>query len=201
MGKFTTIISDLGNVICPFDFTPAYAAIAKRAGVAPEDVKQYCLDTDRVKALETGLMTPDDFLKGLMRRFDFVAPLPQLEFLFSNIFTVNHGVVALWRSLKPRYRFCLLSNTNDMHVNFLKPRYDFWPLFDHLILSYQIGYIKPEPEIFLEALHRCQAEPKECLFVDDIARYVEAAQSLGLTALQFTSESQLRLDLKALGIT
>ncbi len=197
---FTTIISDLGNVICPFDFTPAYTAIAKRAGVTPENVKLYCLDPARVKALEIGLVTPNEFLKDLMKRFDFVTPLPQLEFMFSNIFTVNHGVVALWRSLKPRYRFCLLSNTNSMHIEFLKPRYDFWPLFDHLILSYHIGYLKPDEEIFLEAVRRCQAKPQECVFVDDIPLYVEAARSLGLTAIQFISEPQLRTDLKNLGV-
>ena len=60
--------------------------------------------------------------------------------------------------------------------------------------------MKPRREIFQAALELCGCRPEECFYTDDIAAYVEAAQGLGMDAVQFESLAQLERELKARGI-
>lgn len=198
--KYSTIISDLGNVICPFDYTRFYEKLSKDAGVAPEEIKRICWDPARYVDFEKGKMSPEVFLGRLQSHFKLRLPYEEIVESFCDIFTVHHDVVATWRQLKKTHQFCLLSNTNVLHIEYLKPKQDFWDIFDHLILSYEVGYVKPQEEIFQAAVKKCGADPASCVFVDDIDRYVEAARRAGLTAIQFQSPAQLRVDLAALGL-
>jgi putative hydrolase of the HAD superfamily len=65
-------------------------------------------------------------------------------------------------------------------------------IFDHLIFSSEIGVVKPNPSAFRAALERLACLPDEVLFIDDRPDNVEAAITLGLRALLFTSPDQLR---------
>jgi len=89
--------------------------------------------------------------------------------------------------LAARYRLVLLSNTNAIHFP-SDPRE--LPLLRHFhdwILSYEVHAMKPRREIFQAALERCGCRPEECFYTDDIAAYIEAAQRLGIDAVQFES--------------
>jgi putative hydrolase of the HAD superfamily len=66
-------------------------------------------------------------------------------------------------------------------------------------LSFEIGSVKPEPEIYLDALARVGAEAGETVFVDDRPVNVEAALTLGIRAFLFTDADRLRGELEADG--
>ena len=68
------------------------------------------------------------------------------------------------------------------------------------VLSYRIGYLKPEPKIYLAAAESVETTPQQCLFIDDREINVDGAQSLGMQSIQFTGIEKLRQDLAALGI-
>jgi FMN phosphatase YigB (HAD superfamily) len=59
--------------------------------------------------------------------------------------------------------------------------------------------IKPDPAIYEHTLHGLGASAAETLFVDDREPNIRAAHALGMRAIQFTSVSQLKEDLEALG--
>lgn len=85
-------------------------------------------------------------------------------------------------SLKPQVKIGMLSNAADNHLDTL---FEPWQvaLFDDVVLSYQTGMVKPEPEIFQHAATRLDALPEECIFVDDIERYCTAAGDLGMQTI------------------
>jgi putative hydrolase of the HAD superfamily len=56
-------------------------------------------------------------------------------------------------------------------------------LFDAVVLSGRVGLRKPEPGIFLAATDALGVQPGACVFVDDIAANVEAAQRVGMTGV------------------
>lgn len=69
-----------------------------------------------------------------------------------------------------------------------------------VMISGEEGVAKPNPEIFRRLLARFALRPQATVFIDDSEANVEAAQSLGLVALQFVGADQLRHDLTQLGL-
>jgi putative hydrolase of the HAD superfamily len=78
--------------------------------------------------------------------------------------------------------------------------FDWLPRFDVLIWSYQWHMAKPDPAIYRLCLDKLSVRPEETLFLDDKLLNVEAAQALGMKALQFTTVDHLREDLIAQGL-
>ena len=62
-----------------------------------------------------------------------------------------------------------------------------------MVISAEVGVMKPKAEIYLLALEQLGARADEALFVDDFIENVEAAQALGMSAIHFT-ESQLAIE-------
>jgi FMN phosphatase YigB (HAD superfamily) len=61
---------------------------------------------------------------------------------------------------------------------------------DGLFLSYEAGFITPDPAFFTQALARFGLDPRGCLFLDDRADNVEVARSVGLRAFQIRGDAQ-----------
>ena len=66
------------------------------------------------------------------------------------------------------------------------PRADFPGLFDTVVLSGEVGMRKPEKEIFFHAAATLGLAPAECVFIDDMAANVAAAQACGMTGVLHT---------------
>lgn len=69
-----------------------------------------------------------------------------------------------------------------------------------IVVSGEVGLAKPDPEIFRLTINRFALDPARTVFVDDSPRNVEAARSVGLHAVHFTSTEALRLELVRLGL-
>jgi HAD superfamily hydrolase (TIGR01509 family) len=94
----------------------------------------------------------------------------------------------------------LLSNTNAVHFDWIRENYPILRHFDGLVLSYEVGHMKPAPEIYREAVRLAGCRREQCYFTDDTAANVEGAIREGLDAVQFVSSDQLRSDLAARGV-
>jgi len=85
---------------------------------------------------------------------------------------------------KKDYKLILLSNTNAMHIDFIKqnvPFYnDFKNCFDVFYLSQEIHLRKPNTNIFEFVLKENNLNPSECLFIDDTKANTDTAEKLGL---------------------
>ncbi|GMN09132.1 HAD family phosphatase [Croceitalea sp. MTPC9] len=84
------------------------------------------------------------------------------------------------------YRLFLLSNTNEIHIEFVKKqmgktRYErFKDCFEVFYLSYEMKMRKPDAEIFEFVLKKNNLTPKETLFVDDTKENIDTASNLGI---------------------
>ena len=83
-----------------------------------------------------------------------------------------------------RYKLILLSNTNDMHIDFIKSNVsfyeDFKSCFDQFYLSQEIHLRKPNRDIFDYVLESNNLKPEQCFFVDDTKENTDTAKSLGI---------------------
>jgi putative hydrolase of the HAD superfamily len=100
-----------------------------------------------------------------------------------------------------RVRLVLLSNTHDQHVAWLRPRLPVLERFDGVVLSYEVGAVKPERAIYERAVQVASVPPERAVFFDDVARYAEAAAQVGLHGRVFTTAPHFLEDLRALGLS
>jgi glucose-1-phosphatase len=87
-------------------------------------------------------------------------------------------------SEEKKFRLILLSNTNELHINYVKDHIEFYEdfknCFDAFYLSHEINLRKPNPEIFEFVLEQNNLLAKECLFIDDTKEHIKAASLLGM---------------------
>lgn len=83
------------------------------------------------------------------------------------LINVNPTILDVLSDLKKsRKRLCLISNADVIDAMY----WDQSPLsrfFDYAVFSYEVGYLKPETEIYRIALERMNARPEECIFIGD----------------------------------
>ena len=93
-----------------------------------------------------------------------------------------------------------LSNWSHETFALLRHRYPFLYELDDYLLSGMAGVAKPDEEIFKVFLERVGRKAQDCVFIDDAQVNIDAANRLGFTGVLFRSASQLRDDLRALGV-
>ena len=114
---------------------------------------------------------------------------------------IDTEVVDLIKSLKRNYKIGLLSNSNSEFIEGILKDHNLNDLFDSIVISQKVGFIKPQKEIFEIALKELNVEAREVLFVDDRESNTSAGEKLGFTALVFTTTGQLKKDLHKLELT
>ena len=100
---------------------------------------------------------------------------------------------------KKEFRLILLSNTNNMHIDFIKANVpffkDFQNCFDMFYLSQKIHLRKPNATIFEFVLKENNLKANECLFIDDTKDNTDRAKQLGfhIWNIDETSEDIINL--------
>ena len=196
------IIFDLGKVLIHFDFKRGYRALEGLCPYSAAEIPRRIGRTDLVERFETGLVEPRDFVEQFSRILDLHLDYDRFCEIWSCIFTEALIPESLLEGLAARYRLLLLSNTNALHFAMLRKDYNYLLRHFHdLILSYEVRAMKPQPEIYREALERAECLPGECFYTDDIADYVEAARQVGIDAVQFESREQIEREMRVRGIS
>lgn len=81
------------------------------------------------------------------------------------------------------YKVFLLSNTNDLHIEWIAknvPHFEeFKGLFDQFYVTQEVGMRKPNPAIFQLMLDMNNLKAEETLFIDDTKENTDSAASLG----------------------
>ncbi|MBT8245827.1 MAG: HAD family phosphatase [Winogradskyella sp.] len=82
------------------------------------------------------------------------------------------------------FKLILLSNTNAMHIDYIKDNVsfyeDFKSCFDAFYLSHKINLRKPNSDIYQFVLETNHLKSDECLFIDDTKENTDTAKSLGI---------------------
>jgi 2-haloacid dehalogenase len=93
-----------------------------------------------------------------------------------------------------------LSNWAQEKFDLVRPRYDFFECFDDILISSTVNLVKPDPRIFEIFLRRIDRRAEECVYIDDSAANVAAADRLGFISIHFESPAQLAVELDRLDV-
>lgn len=111
---------------------------------------------------------------------------------------VNHDLMSWIRLLKQRFKTGVLSNAWDNLRGLLVDRWQVAEEFDDLVISAEVGLVKPDRRIYELAVKRMGVLPEEAVFFDDLIDNVSGAQAAGLHAFQYKNLDQAQWDLQSL---
>jgi glucose-1-phosphatase len=195
------VIFDLGRVIVPFDFNRGYTRLEAICGIPAAEISQRLSGTGLVPRFECGEITPRDFVRQISTHLNLETSYEDFCVIWSSIFlpdTLIHE--ELLRGLARHYRLVLLSNTNAIHFEMIRENYPLLRHFHSLVLSYEVGAMKPSPLIYQRAVEQAGCLPEECFFTDDMPDYVAGAVAQGIDAVQFRSAAQIEAELRKRGV-
>jgi putative hydrolase of the HAD superfamily len=112
--------------------------------------------------------------------------------------TANTELIEHARSLRPRYRTGILSNSFVGAREREQAAYGFEDLVDEIIYSHECGMSKPDPAIYALACARLAVEPAQMVFLDDYAPCVEGARQAGIHAVLYQGNAQAIRDIERL---
>jgi 2-haloacid dehalogenase len=98
----------------------------------------------------------------------------------------------------PGVRLFALSNWSAETFPIAEERYPFLAWFDGIVISGEVGAIKPDPRIFERLIERHDVDPSRAVFIDDNAANVAAAERLGFAGIRFEDPGSLRRELARL---
>lgn len=199
--RITTVIFDFGGVVVQWDPRRVYRPLLEKE----EDITRFFdevgfaawnLEQDRGRPWA-------DAVSELSSRFPHHEQLIRAydERWEDSITGTIEGTVRIIERLHASgYMLVGLTNWSADKFALTRRRYDVFSLFDEIVVSGEVGLVKPDTRIFERMLRKIGRRPEECLFIDDSAANIEAAASMGFATIRFESPAQLREELDKRGI-
>lgn len=98
------------------------------------------------------------------------------------------------------YKVYLLSNYSRGSFKYVKEDFNFYKYVDGGVISYEVNYIKPEPEIYEELIRKYNINPKEAVFLDDSQANLDGAKPFGFHTILVTEFEKALGELRTLGV-
>ena len=192
---------DIGNVLLKFDFTLALRAVAKQSEV--HDETEVLARIDRIKlSYEDGQIDRAAFLRGVFDVLRYQGSEEEFISAWEGIFTPNEPMFALVRRLVKTHPLYILSNTSDIHRDYIFRTYDVFRHFTAGTYSYSARASKPGRAIYEHACREHGLEPATTFFIDDLLPNIETARALRFVTHHYHLDRHdaLLADLQALGV-
>lgn len=192
-------IFDFGGVLVRTEDHSPRHAWDERLGLPVGSVERAVHHSDIWIQAQLGRITYRAYWEGVaeilyMNKGD----IPELRHDYFSGDRLNYRLVALIRELREQgHPIALLSNESVELRDRLR-ELELIDLFDHILVSAEIGMMKPDPTAFRVALQALQAPPQHVMFVDDALPNIRGAQQLGINAILFRNDTDLRAELKKL---
>jgi len=198
--KPACVFFDAGRVLVDLDYGKLTDYFKVRLELEPEQVSEVFAGEGLAHSYELGLLTDDEFCARIRSRLGVDIPRQELVDAWNSV--IENPIVpeTILAALSEWGALWVVSNTNHLHFTYILRQYPYLKYFRGYVLSYQSGVAKPNPEIFKLALAKAGAKADESMFIDDQSANVEAARTLGIDAIQFSSLKQLAEDLRSRGL-
>jgi epoxide hydrolase-like predicted phosphatase len=189
------VFFDLGGVILRTEHQAPREHLAERLNVSYEDLIRVVFESDSAHRASLGEISAQQHWEAVAYRLGrprAEAPALRDEFFGGDV--LDRQLLEFIRSLRTSRRTGLISNAwADMRDYIVRNRFD--DAFDALVISAEVGLLKPDPRIYELALDQMGAAPAAALLVDDMQANVEGALAVGMSAILFKDTDQVRNEL------
>ena len=192
------LLFDLGGVLIDF---AGFDELTRLLPGAPDrtEIRNRWIEADTVQRFERGGITPLQFALGVIRELKI--DLSPEDFIAAFVGWARGpypGARALLRRLHATHRLACLSNSNELHTPLHRQSIE--DLLDSYYFSDELGFVKPDREIFDHVIFDLGVPANRIAFFDDTPINVEAAKRAGLEAFHVDGLDALRSQLQSLGL-
>lgn len=181
------VVFDLGKVLVDFDYERVAARIADRGGAALSAAVRI-ETTPLLIAYETGRMTTAEFYQAVRERTGYSGTVDQFATDFGDIFTPMEEMISFQAALRERgIPTFIFSNTNELAIRHIRRRFPFFAGFDHYVLSYEVGAMKPDEAIYVEVERVTGRRGGQILYLDDRPENIATGAARGWQTIEHRS--------------
>ena len=187
-----TIIFDFGNIFINLDIEGFTKNAFKHLNIDEFSEEMIAFNS----FYEQGLVSTNEFLEFYTENFPKLAEEDLVDIWNFMLKDFPQNRLAFLKGLKntSKYKLILLSNTNELHINWIKEHVSFFEAFkscfDAFYLSHEINLRKPNKDIFEFVLNKNTLKADECLFIDDNKDNIKTAEKLGLHVWNLNPETE-----------
>jgi epoxide hydrolase-like predicted phosphatase len=192
------VFFDLGGVIVRTEFQAPRQHLAERLGMEYEGLVRLVFESETSRQASTGLISEEEHWAAVIRRLHL--PESQTQVVRDEFFAGDITDIALldfMRGLRRKYKVGLISNAwSGLRPWIVKKKFE--DAFDAMIISAEVGVMKPDARIFQLALEKLGVGPAEAIHLDDFPENVTGARAVGMQAIHFIQPEQALKELKQL---
>ena len=183
------IIFDVGGVLIRTQSRAGREKWAARLGLDSWAFENFVFNGESGRQAQLGQKTFEAHWQWLGQYFGLDEPdLVKMRQDFFAGDVMNEALVEHVKRLRwAGYRTGLLSNFADDARRLWSKVFPFMAYFDSVVISSEVGLMKPDTKIYHLAVERMNVKPAEALFIDDFIENIEGAQKVGMQTLHFTN--------------
>lgn len=139
-----------------------------------------------------GMISRTEFNKSIAELVGIAAA--EVESRYYDVNIHNSEAIEWVRELKRsgKYKIGLLSNVGRGWLDDFLTEIEQVDLFDEVVLSSDVGLIKPGVDLFKIAAEKLDTQPNECVMIDDLAVNIEGARLADMQGILFATTAQAR---------
>jgi putative hydrolase of the HAD superfamily len=192
------VFFDLGGVVLRTEYQAPRQHLAEEFGMDYEDIDKIVFATPSAARASVGEITEEEHWRNVMKILK--RPANEYERIRDEFFAgdvIDLNIVNFLRSMKSQRKVGLISNAwSGLRAYIEREKFD--DAFHHMIISAEVGAMKPSAKIYEVALEQLQVEAKEAVFVDDVIENIKACEKLGMKGIHFKDPESALKQLKAL---
>ncbi len=198
-GRYKNVIFDLGGVLIYFNPRELVDKIFSDCAEKPYYLAG-AVQTEPWLDMDRGKLLYPEVAQALAGSYDPTQVYQYLEAIPAYLHPITDGLRIL-QAVKARgFNVYVLSNLSAYAHEATKKHTHFFEPFDGAIFSYQVGFAKPDPEIYQALLSTYDLKAEECVFIDDLEKNIIAGNALGIDGILCDNYANVHRELVARGI-
>ena len=192
------VFFDLGGVIVRTEYQSPRQHLAERLDMEYEDIVKIVFESPSSRRASVGEISAEEHWAEVTKRVR--RPAAETESIRAEFFAgdvVDYELLEFIRALRPDYYVGLISNAwPDLREYITSQK--FADAFDTMVISAEVGVMKPEARIYQIALEQAGVSPHEAVFVDDFYDNIEGCEKVGMQGIHFQDPESALQELKTL---
>ncbi len=199
MSEIKVVFWDLGGVLVRTEDRSKREQWEQRLGMEPRQLDRLIFGGEMGRKAALGQASVEEVWESVRQELDLsLNEREQLARDFWQGDDLDEELVAFIRGLRARFQTGLISNAWLELRELLEGHWHIDDAFDDLVISAEVGLVKPDPAIYKLALERLNVEADQAVFVDDFTQNIAAAADVGMHAVHFTDPEQAVMNVNQL---
>lgn len=189
--RLKAIVWDLGGVILRTEDMSHRERWERHLGFQPWGLHRLIFGSEMSQKASLGMASVEDIWNSIQTQLN----ISDSEFSkFKQDFfagdRVDEELVTFIRQLRKHLKTGMITNAWPDTRRWIENEWKIADAFDSIVISSEVGIVKPDARIYHLFLETLQLAPEEALFIDDFIENVEGAKSIGMQSLHFRNPQE-----------